>query len=79
MKNLICFVCLFTATTFFAQRKKNVLFIGNSYTAVNNLPQMIKDLALPLGDTLLFDQSVFAGYRFVEHCNNPATWTKIPS
>ena len=50
-----------------AQSKKKVLFIGNSYTFVNNLPQMIKDLALTLGDTLIFDQSVFGGYFFQNH------------
>jgi len=62
-----------------AQSKKKVLFIGNSYTYVNNLPQMIKDLALTLGDTLIFDQSVFGGYFFQNHCNNPVTWSKIKS
>ncbi|MBT7038289.1 MAG: hypothetical protein HN921_00480, partial [Bacteroidetes bacterium] len=34
-----------------AQNKK-VLFIGNSYTAANNLPQMIVDLALSTGDAM---------------------------
>jgi PKD repeat protein len=75
---LTCFAVL-VSVAINAQTKKKVLFIGNSYTFVNNLPQMIKDLALPLGDTLVFDQSVFGGYFFQSHCNNPQTWSKIKS
>ena len=62
-----------------SQIKKSVLFIGNSYTSVNNLPQMIHDLAISKSDTLDFDQSVVGGYTFQDHCNNAATWTKIRS
>lgn len=81
MKEKLKLALLLVVTTLsiHAQTKKKVLFIGNSYTFVNNLPQMIKDLALPLGDTLVFDQSVFGGYFFQSHCNNPQTWSKIKS
>lgn len=81
MKEKLKLALLIVVTTLsiHAQTKKKVLFIGNSYTFVNNLPQMIKDLALPLGDTLVFDQSVFGGYFFQSHCNNPQTWSKIKS
>ncbi len=40
---------------------------------------MVHDLALTKSDTLDFDQSVFGGYTFMDHCNTPATWTKIRS
>ena len=33
-----------------AQAKKKVLFLGNSYTAYNNLPQLVADVALSAGD-----------------------------
>jgi len=38
-----------------SQIKKKVLFIGNSYTYVNSLPQLIYDLAITKQDTLFFD------------------------
>ena len=63
----------------FSQLKKKVLFIGNSYTYVNNLPQLIKDIALSKTDTLEFDQSTPGGYSFQNHCLNAVTWTKIRS
>ena len=47
-----------------AQKKIKVLFIGNSYTYVNNLPQAIHDLALANGDTLIFSSSTPGGYTF---------------
>lgn len=62
-----------------SQLKRKVLFIGNSYTYVNNLPQLVKDIALSKGDTLLFDQSVIGGYTFQNHWNNSATYQKIKS
>jgi hypothetical protein len=40
---------------------KKVLFIGNSYTYVNNLPQMIADVASSTGNNLIFDSSTPGG------------------
>ena len=39
------------------QKKLKVLFLGNSITYVNNLPQLIYDIALANGDTLVFDSN----------------------
>lgn len=78
--NYNLFLILFAiCLNFQAQVKKSALFIGNSYTYVNNLPQMVSDIALSKGDTLVFDQSTFGGYTFQNHCTNPVTWTKIRS
>ena len=63
----------------FSQVKKKVLFIGNSYTYVNNLPQLVADIALSESDTVIYDQSTPGGYTFFDHCSNPVTWTKIRS
>jgi PKD repeat protein len=79
MKKISIILFVFFNTLHFAQLKKKVLFIGNSYTYVNNLPQLIKDIALSKSDTLVFDQTVVGGYKFQDHCNNPVTWTKIRS
>lgn len=40
---------------------KKVLFIGNSYTYVNNLPQLVADVAASTGNTLIFDSSAPGG------------------
>ena len=60
-------------------KKLNVLFLGNSYTYVNNLPQLIKDIALANGDTLLFDSNCPGGHTFNNHFNNATSISKINS
>jgi hypothetical protein len=55
------------------------LFIGNSYTYVNNLPVLIDSLAKANGDDLVFDQNVIGGYTFNNHFNNATTISKINS
>jgi PKD repeat protein len=60
-------------------KKLKVLFLGNSYTYVNNLPQLIKDIALANGDTLIFDSNCPGGQTFVGHYNDPITVTKLSS
>lgn len=54
-----------------------VLFLGNSYTYVNNLPQLIKDIALANGDTLVFDSNSPGGHTFNNHFNNATSLSKI--
>ena len=68
------------AITSKAQFKKiNALFLGNSYTYVNNLPQLIKDIALANGDTLVFDSNCPGGHTFNNHFNNATSISKINS
>lgn len=58
---------------------RKVLFIGNSYIYVNNLPQLLYDVALANGDTLIFDSNAIGGATFNAHANNAVTQTKIQS
>ena len=58
---------------------KRVLFLGNSYTAVNNLPQMIADVANSTGDTIIFDSNTPGGYTLKQHSKNESSLTKIAS
>ena len=60
-----------------AQKKIKVLFIGNSYTYVNNLPQTVHDIAQANGDTLIFDSSTPGGYTFNMQSAYAPTLTKI--
>ncbi len=59
------------------QITRRVLFLGNSYTGVNNLPQLISDVALSAGDTLMFDSNTPGGYQFIDHVVDPVTLSKI--
>ncbi|MEZ5016136.1 MAG: T9SS type A sorting domain-containing protein [Flavipsychrobacter sp.] len=60
-------------------KKLNALFIGNSYTAVNSLPQIVSDIAKSMGDTLTYGIEAPGGYYFLSHIsvNPPATINKI--
>ncbi len=58
-------------------QEKKVLFIGNSYTYYNDLPELLKDMALTAGDSMVTDQSTPGGTRFLNHVTNNQTLTKI--
>lgn len=49
------------------------LFIGNSYTASNNLPEMVNQLAISTGDTLIYSSHTPGGYTFEQHCVENST------
>lgn len=51
--------------------------MGNSYTSVNSLPQLVHDLALSTGDSIIHDQSTIGGARFLTHVANAGTQAKI--
>jgi len=46
---------------------KRVLFLGNSYTSTNDLPQMIANVANSVGDTLEWDVEAPGGYYLYDH------------
>ena len=79
MKKLVTLVLFVSALvpSVFAQQTKHALFIGNSYTYVNNLPQLTSDLALSAGDSLIVDSSAPGGYTFQLHTTNATTLQKI--
>jgi hypothetical protein len=61
----------------FSQLKKEVLFVGNSYTYVNDLPNLVKQIALSFGDTLVHESSTPGGSSFNAHSTNTQTLNKI--
>ena len=74
----LCAILLFSSVLNAQQYKKlHVLFLGNSYTYVNNLPQLIKDIALANGDTLLFDSNCPGGQTYQGHFNDVTSLSKI--
>jgi hypothetical protein len=76
--NYVCLCLLFfIAVGSKAQTTRRVLFLGNSYTAFNDLPQLIHDAALSTGDTLIFDSHTPGGYTLENHGIDPVAQTKI--
>jgi len=56
---------------------KMVLFIGNSYTFENDLPQLVNDMACSAGVHLEIASSVKGGYRFSDHKSDADTMSAI--
>ena len=56
---------------------KKVLFIGNSYTFVNDLPGLVSKVALSAGDTIITDSHCKSGYSLQQHTNDTASIAKI--
>jgi PKD repeat protein len=67
----------FTISDLNAQQTYKVLFLGNSYTGANNLPQIIRDAALSAGDTLVFDSHTPGGYKLTDHGVDVISQNKI--
>jgi hypothetical protein len=59
------------------QQIKKVLFIGNSYTAVNDLPLLLSNVAQSAGDSVIYESNCIGGYTFQLHSTNATTLQKI--
>lgn len=57
----------------------SVLFIGNSYTYVNDLPATISKISQSLGNRLDYAMSAIGGYTLKQHASNQDTISKIKS
>ncbi|MCC7302933.1 MAG: T9SS type A sorting domain-containing protein [Bacteroidia bacterium] len=75
--SVVCCLCFLTGNAQVLTIK--VLFLGNSYTYSNNLPQLIRDLAQANGDTLYFDSNCPGGYTLNNHFNDATSIAKIYS
>jgi len=56
---------------------RKVLFIGDSYIYVNNMPLILQTLAAALGDTLIYQESDPGGFTFALHSTYAPTISKI--
>lgn len=74
---LLVILLIFSVAAFGQSIPKKVLFLGNSYTAVNNLPQMVADVASSAGDNLWFDSNTPGGYTLQGHSTNTLSLGKI--
>ncbi len=56
---------------------KRALFIGNSYTAYYNMPQLVANMASTVGDNLIFSTSTVDGTSLFAHSTNTTTLNLI--
>lgn len=52
------------------QQIPNVLFIGNSFTSVNNLPVLVDSVATSAGYSYKYESNTPGGCTFAKHCTN---------
>ena len=81
MKSNLLKISILIVSTFFcgqlwAQQSIRVFFVGNSYTQVNDLPGMVSNIALSMGDTMTYASNTPGGCTFEMHCSN-ASMDKI--
>lgn len=76
---LVCIAILLSVFPVQSQTTKKVLFIGNSYTAANNLPEIVNNMAINTGDVLIYDSNTPGGSRLMSHASNATTLNKINS
>ena len=69
-RHLIATLLTLIAFAAAAQESPRVLFIGNSYTEVNNLPQMVFNIARSMGDDMTYSSNTPGGCTFQGHCSN---------
>ncbi|MFT4761492.1 MAG: hypothetical protein ACI9XO_004059 [Paraglaciecola sp.] len=62
-----------------AQTTKKVLFLGNSYTYYSDMPDIVEQLALSNGDTLIHDRNTPGGHKLIEHAVSALSINKIQS
>jgi hypothetical protein len=79
MKKLLMAAIVTMVFTFVsnAQDTLSVLFIGNSYTSANNLPQLVQSLSASAGKTLNIDSNMPGGFTMSGHANDATTISKI--
>ena len=77
-KNILLLFILCGFTSAIAQQQiKKVLFIGNSYTYVNDLPLLLSNVAQSAGDSVIYDSNCIGGYTLQLHSTNATTLQKI--
>lgn len=66
----LCFLLLMLAAPFIYAQSTSILWLGNSYTAANNLPDLVYQLALSAGDTVTYNSNTPGGYTLQMHSQN---------
>lgn len=73
------FIILVFSFRNYAQDEISVLFIGNSFTFMNNMPSIFKEIASSKGKKVIVDSVVQGGKNFEYHSNQTKTYQMIKS
>ena len=69
MKRGIAFLFFLISIVWVQAQTTRVLFIGNSYTSVNDLPNLVSQIYTAAGETLDYSMSAPGGCTFQQHCS----------
>lgn len=72
-------MCLASLTEACSQKKINVLFLGNSLTYYNNLPELVKLIAASDGIEMTYHSISLPNYALVDHWNDGKAQREIQS
>ena len=67
---ILAFGLLALSVAGMSQQQRQVLFVGNSYVYVNDLPQMLANVAESMGDEAVCESNTPGGCTFSQHCQN---------
>lgn len=67
----------FAFTNQYKAQTLNVLFIGNSYTHMNNMPKIFEHLAKSKGKKVYADSIAVSGSSLKQHSERPSTYAKM--
>ncbi|MFN5627988.1 MAG: PKD domain-containing protein [Bacteroidota bacterium] len=76
-KLTLLLLTIFSFNKLSAQDTLRVLFLGNSYTSYNNLPQLVQSLSNSAGKTLIIDSNMPGGMLVSGHVIDPTSNSKI--
>jgi hypothetical protein len=79
LKYLFGFSIFFVVSFSWAQNETSVLFIGNSFTFMNSMPFMFRDIAESQGKKIFVDTVVEGGKDFDYHAHSDETYQAIKS
>jgi hypothetical protein len=74
---LLVIIFLLCKTSFSQKEQINVLFLGNSYTSVNNLPEIISELTTNTTKTINYEAVSPGGCTLFQHAESALSLSKI--
>jgi len=82
MKRIILFLLILSYSNFAVAKNTHILFIGNSYTYVNDMPKMVEKLSKSdsdIGSSFIIEQVTKGGAKLIDHWNDKEALNKIQS
>ncbi len=77
--NIIIFILIFCINHSFADDPANILFVGNSFTYYNDMPDMIQALAVANDKVINIEAATKGGYSIAQHAKDPKTLNALAS